>query len=64
MFQRETIKGPTPTPVHKPLNKKEEESLSSSLTLSRAYDIFHLFWDALRKREEKKKKVERSKSAY
>jgi hypothetical protein len=28
------------------------------------YDVFHLFWDALRKREEKKEKVERSKSAY
>ena len=32
--------------------------------VNQEYDVFHLFWDALQKREEKKKKVEQSKSAY
>jgi hypothetical protein len=33
-------------------------------TYMHTYDVFHLFWEALRNREEKKKKVGEAKSAY
>jgi hypothetical protein len=31
-------------------------------TAAEEYDVFHLFWDALRKREEKKKKLSGQKT--
>jgi hypothetical protein len=41
-----------------------ELATTSSTTSTCVYDVFHLFWNDLRKREEKKEKVDRTKSAY
>jgi hypothetical protein len=44
--------------------KIKMQNTTLNLVYKLDYDVFHLFWDALRKREEEKKKVGRAKSAY